>query len=114
MASFSQEGATALSKTTFIITTLSIKGLFEKFSLIDIQHKNIQHNNTLPLYSISLCWVSLFIYCYAECHYAVCRYDDWRNAECRGAHPSNQKFPVNPGNSYCRGILSMVDFIVKM
>ncbi len=35
----------------------------------------------------TLCWVSLFIYCYAKCHftesrYAECHYDECRYAEC--------------------------------
>ncbi len=53
----------------------------------DIKHYNtvykgltsdIHHNNTLSLCLMSLCWVSRFIHCHAECRYA----------ECRGAHGS--------------------------
>jgi hypothetical protein len=29
-----------------------------------------------------LCWVSLFIWCYAECHYAECCYAECHNAAC--------------------------------
>ncbi len=50
--------------------TLSTKKLYVTLSLNDIQH-----NNALPL-----CSVSHFIYYYAECHYAECRY-----ADCSGA-----------------------------
>ncbi len=31
---------------------------------------------------MSLCSVSNFIYCYAECHYAECHYAQWDSAEC--------------------------------
>ncbi len=53
-------------------------GLFATLNINDIQH-----NNTL--YSMSLCRVSRFIYCYAECRYAECRYAECRYAECRYA-----------------------------
>ncbi len=52
------------------ITTLSIKGLHVTFII-----NYTQRNNALPL-----CWVSSFIYRFAECHYAECHY-----AECRAA-----------------------------
>jgi len=52
----------------------------------DTQHKRLtrdaQHNNALPL-----CWVSRFVYCYAECHYAECR-----SAGCRGALRWDQRY----------------------
>ncbi len=48
-----------LSKMTFSIMALSITSLFVTFSINHTQH------NTL--YRVPLCWVSLFIYCYAEC-----------------------------------------------
>ncbi len=48
-----------------LIATLSIK---------DTRHKQV-----------SLCWVSCFINCYAECRYAECRYAECRYAECRYA-----------------------------
>jgi hypothetical protein len=41
---------------------------------------NTQHNNSLALWRMLLCWVPRFVYCYAECHYAECCY-----AECCGA-----------------------------
>ena len=48
----------------------------------DIHHNDTQHNNTLPLCWMFLCWVSRFIYLYAECHYAECHYSECRYAEC--------------------------------
>ncbi len=45
--------------------------------------------------------MSRFIYCYVECHYAECRYDQRRYAECHGAvvsialqlhHPTSPSF----------------------
>jgi hypothetical protein len=53
---------------TLSIMTLRLKGYFATLSIIDTQH-----NSNLPF-----CWLSLrrvlhFIYCYTECHYAVCR-----------------------------------------
>ncbi len=66
-----------------------------KGPIVDIQHNDTklndtQHSNTLPLCSMSLWWMSRFIYCYAECHsaecrYAECHYAECRYAECRGA-----------------------------
>ncbi len=46
---------------------------------------DIQHNDTLALCWMSLCWVLRFIYCYAEIHYAKCDYAKCHYAECRGA-----------------------------
>jgi hypothetical protein len=53
------------------------------FSIADVQHKNTP-------YRVHLCWVSRFIYYYAEyqyaeCHYAECHDTECRYAECRGA-----------------------------
>ncbi len=48
----------------------------------DKQH-NI--NITLPLCLVSLCWVSHFIYYYAEFQNADCRYAECCCAECRYA-----------------------------
>jgi hypothetical protein len=45
-----------------------------------LSKSDAQHNNALPL-----CWVSHFIYCYAECHYAEYRYAECHYAECHGA-----------------------------
>ncbi len=45
-----------------------------------LSKSDTQHNNALPL-----CWVSHFIYCYAECHYAECHSAWCRYAESRGA-----------------------------
>ncbi len=85
----------------------------------DIQHKNTQHKETqhndiqhhdtqqhlaemTPIIddsqhnnNLSLCWVSLFIYCYAECRsaychkqalYAQCHYADCHYTDCPGAN----------------------------
>ncbi len=70
---------------TFSVMTFNTKNLFERLSIYDIWQ-----NNTL-----SLCWVSHFIYClveccnakfhYSECHYAECRYAEWLYAECHNA-----------------------------
>jgi hypothetical protein len=73
-------GATTLSITAFSITTLSKWGLHVTLSISDTQH-----NNALPLYWMSLCSVSCFIYYYAECHHAECRYAECRYVECHGA-----------------------------
>ncbi len=48
--------------------TLSIISLFAALII-----NGTRHNNTLPLWWMSLCSVSCFIYCYAGCHYAECR-----------------------------------------
>jgi hypothetical protein len=75
----------------------------------DTQHNDIQHHDTqqhlaemTPIIddsqhnnNLSLCWVSLFIYCYAECRsaechiqalYAQCHYADCHYTECPGAN----------------------------
>jgi len=62
------KGAATLSITILSITTLSIKGLHVTLSISDTQH-----NNALPLCWVLLCWVSRFIYYYAEFLYAECR-----------------------------------------
>ncbi len=50
----------------------------------DTQHNDTQHNGLIcdtqhrrhlayeMLWCVSLCWVSCFIYCYADCHYSEC------------------------------------------
>jgi hypothetical protein len=63
-----------LSQTTFSIMTLCIKAFFATL-------RNIQH-----IINLLVCWVSFFIYCYAECLYAECRYAECCYAECLGAH----------------------------
>jgi hypothetical protein len=80
--------ATKFSITTFSIMTLNLKSLFVTVVSLNF----IQHNWPLALktYRVPLCWVSRFIYCYAECHYAECwyaecHYAECRYAECRGA-----------------------------
>ncbi len=60
---------TTLNITTFSMITLSIKGLYVTLSICDIQH-----NNALPLWWLSLFWVSHFIYDYAECCYDEYRF----------------------------------------
>jgi hypothetical protein len=49
------------------LTTLNIKGMYMTLSISDIQH-----DNDLPSYRVSLCGVSHFIYANAECHYGEC------------------------------------------
>jgi hypothetical protein len=61
----------------------------------DTKHKRLlycdtQHNNTM-----SLCSVSRFIYCYAECRYAECRYAEGRYAECHYAECRGAIFRVS-------------------
>ncbi len=87
--STTKKGTMALSTTTFSITILSIMSFKVTRSISDSQHNDTKHNNVLLL-----CWVSHFIYCYAECgilftvmlsvafiyYYAECRY-----AECHYA-----------------------------
>jgi hypothetical protein len=51
--------------TTFSIMTLSIKGLLETLSITEL--------HAVPLCWVLWCWLSRFIYYYAECHYAECR-----------------------------------------
>ena len=53
-------GATRLNLMTFSITTLSIKGLFGTFSITTLSKTTL-------------------------CHYAECRNDEYRYAECLGA-----------------------------
>ncbi len=52
------------------VLTLSTKGLFATLSINDTQHSS----------TLQLCWVSCFIYCYAQCHYAEC----WRPSTLAG------------------------------
>ncbi len=65
-----------LSLTTFSIMTLCLKCLLVTLSINDAQHNNK-----------AICWVSLFIYFYAECHYAKFHY-----SESRGAKTGNCSF----------------------
>ncbi len=60
---------------TFNIITIALRVYLRHY--ID----GIQHNGTRD--RVSLCWVSRFIYYFAECRYAQFRY-----AECRGATSS--------------------------
>jgi hypothetical protein len=53
----------------------------QKGLISDTQHNDTQHNNALLL-----CWVSNFIYYYAECHYVECLYAECRYAECCGIY----------------------------
>ncbi len=46
-----------------------------------LSKNDTQHSNTLPLCRVSLCWVSHFIYCHAECHYSECHYDECHYSE---------------------------------
>ncbi len=50
----------------------------------DNQPSDTQHNNALPLCSVSLMCASLFIYDYAECHYAEYGYAECLYAGCLG------------------------------
>ncbi len=61
-------GATTLGITTLSIMTVSIRSFYLTVSI-----KDTQHSSALLLCLVSLCWVSHFIYYYAECHYAECR-----------------------------------------
>jgi hypothetical protein len=75
-----RNGAMTFSIMTFSIMTFSIMtfnkmALSIKSLLVTFSNNEIQHNKTLPK-----CWVSHFIYCYAERNYVECRY-----AECCGA-----------------------------
>ncbi len=44
--------------------------------------------------SVSLCWISRFIYCYAECHNAECRCAECCYVESRGAQHSNKNMTL--------------------
>jgi len=55
---------------TLGITALSIRGSNVRLSISDIQHKN----------AMLLCWMWHFIYYYAKCCYAECRYVERRSA----------------------------------
>ena len=69
--------------------TLRIKGLFVTLSMMKLIIKwlfvTVNINDTQQNNDLILCWVSCFIFCYAECPYAECPYDECRYAECRGA-----------------------------
>jgi hypothetical protein len=77
-----KDGATTLSIMTLSITTLSMRIFHVTLSICDSQHKR---HSALLLGWVSLCWVSHFIYYYAERHYAECRYAECRCAERRSA-----------------------------
>jgi hypothetical protein len=47
---------------------------------MSLSTNNTQHSNSL--YWVPLCWVSHFIYCYAECRYTVCHYTECHYTEC--------------------------------
>jgi len=61
-------------KKLFSGSKTNLNSAYMKLSIIDTQH-----NNAVPL-----CWVSRFICCYDECHYAECRYSLCHYAKCRG------------------------------
>ncbi len=69
-------GILTLSITTFSIMTLSMNGLHVKIPINDTQR-----SNALPIV-LSIIMLSVFIYCYAECHCAECRYTKCHYAEC--------------------------------
>ncbi len=75
---------------TLSITRLSIKSLYVTISTSDTQHDN----------AVPLCWVSLFISCYAKSHlvdccYADCCYAECRDAKCYGANGVTLAFTTN-------------------
>jgi hypothetical protein len=69
---------TSFSIMTFILMTLSIKGLFTTHSI-----NETEHNNTVIMLSVVLLSVE-FSYCCAECHRADCS-DTECYAECHYA-----------------------------
>ncbi len=75
-----QNGATTSSIMTFSTMTLGMKGLIH----------DTQYNITLLPCWVTLCCVSHFICCYAECRDAVCRC-----AECCGTIKSKNLFLSN-------------------
>ncbi len=72
-----------------------------------------QHNNAMLLGWLSSCWVSHFIYCYAECHYTECRYAECRYVECRYAEcrsaPSDQVEISITSNFMFQGSIAPID-----
>ncbi len=74
-------GHAKLSIMAFGIMTHSKEGLLVMFSIVD-SISDTKHKNPLQLYRVSLCWVSHFIYYYAEYCYAECCYALWHYAEC--------------------------------
>jgi hypothetical protein len=130
-------GIVALSITSFSVAALSLKDLSVTLRIKKtvIMLTAVMLSVTFYLLSCWIaCWVSLFIYCYAECCYAECRYPESRNAEfwyaesryaecrcieCRYTecvvkpiiHPTWMFFfgMIYPGKSYWRGRLSTVD-----
>jgi hypothetical protein len=49
-------------------------------------------NGTRHKRKMSLCRLSHFIYCYAECHYAECPYAEYHYAECSGTRYLNRNY----------------------
>ncbi len=105
---------------TFSITTLSIRSSYVTLGISDSQHKR-------PL-ALPLCWVSHFIFYYAECHYAERRYAEccsaisvsklsptkyfWGEDEKNGKESSLIISSFTPGNPYWRGRFSTVDLLM--
>ncbi len=86
--------------------TLTVMGLFANLHINDTQD-----NNTL--YAMSLCRVSRFIYCYAECRYAECRcaeccYAECRYAECRYAECHAECRYAECRYAECRGAFECI------
>ncbi len=78
--------ALSLGVITLSIKTFSIKGIEPNDSINDTQH-----NNNLPLYWVSLCWVPHFIYCSAECHFDEYCYAVGHCAKSCGHFSQNQE-----------------------
>jgi len=43
---------------------------------LTLSQSDTLHNYPLSFWWVSSCWVSHFIYCYAECHYGECHYGE--------------------------------------
>jgi hypothetical protein len=73
-------GTTIHSILTFSIKKHCIKRLFVTFSI-----NNKEHINALPLFWVTLCWLSRFSYCNAKWHYGDCRCSECHLAVCHYA-----------------------------
>ncbi len=55
--------------------------------------KDAQHNNTLLLWWVSLCWVSRLIHRYGECHFSECHSAECHSAESRYGECRSAEWP---------------------
>jgi hypothetical protein len=75
----------------------------------NIQHNDIQHNDNGTQYNVSIMLsVANKLYCYAECRYAGCFYDEYRGAFVTVSRFHHSLIFTSKPGSYPSGVFSIV------